>query len=93
MNDVYVSVSVGRVMVEVLWIVLVDSERMVRVGRVIVLVFAVERMVDVWVVVVPFREVVLREVPWRSTRIVEVETGSVVVLDTTLVVWIVDEKV
>ena len=41
-------------------------------------------------VVVPFSEVVLIDVPWRSIRYVEVDVGRVVVFITVLVIETVD---
>lgn len=50
-------------------------------------------MTDVWIEVVPLRDVVLMDVPWRSTVNVAVETGSVVVLATILVERMLEVKV
>lgn len=58
-----------------------------------VVVLAVERIIDVDVLVVPFNDTVAMEVPSKSTRNVEVETGSVVDFCTTLVLETIVEYV
>jgi hypothetical protein len=56
-------------------------------------VLTVEKITDVLVTVWPLSEVVAIEVPCRSIKTVEVETGSVVVLEMIFVAWKVVVKV
>jgi len=56
-------------------------------------VLTVEKITDVSVTVWPLSEVVAIEVPCRSIKTVEVETGSVVVLEMMFVAWKVVVKV
>ena len=80
-------------MVEVLTKVLVVSVWIVTAGSVDVLVLTVEKIVENSVAVSPLRDKVAMEVPLRSTRIVDVDAGSVVDFETIFVVCIVDVKV
>lgn len=61
--------------------------------RVEVEVFTVEKIVSLKVCVWPLREVVETEVPCKSTSIVEVDRGKVVVFGTIFVVSNVEVKV
>lgn len=61
------TVGVGRTRVEVLKMVLVVRASMVVPGNVCVVVLTVEKTMDVSIEVVPLRDVVLTDVPWRST--------------------------
>ena len=58
-----------------------------------VLVFTVEKIVEISVLVLPLKEGVTTDVPCRSTRMVDVETGRVVDFETTFVAWKVEVNV
>mgnify|MGYP003635400987 CR=1 FL=1 len=62
-------------------------------GAVEVDVFTVEKTVSLTVCVLPLRDTVETDVPWRSTRIVEVDWARVVVFEMSFVVEMVVENV
>lgn len=75
----------GRVDVVVLKMVVVVWLEIVDPGSMEVSVFAVDVTKDVSVVVYPANDLVATDIPWTSTMYVEVDVGSVLVLETTAV--------
>ena len=58
-----------------------------------VLVFTVEKIVEISVLILPLSERVTADIPCRSTRMVDVETGRVVDFETAVVAWKVEVNV
>ena len=58
-----------------------------------VLVFTVEKIVEISVLILPLSERVTTDIPCRSARMVDVETGRVVDFETTVVAWNVEVNV